>query len=271
MRLRSIALISVLFAAACGGGSGDHADATPRVDSRPTFDSPPSATCLMATTYDRDYSNPPDGQVDVLTLTFAAGDGLTGNMIDIDGDGTAETYAIGAIGVLNGLPGDEAIAANHGFQYLLIDTLGMFTAPQDFANAPLPNAVTLDGGNTCGGCFQGWGGWADGANVDLTTATQVYVDNGTGTMTITQFDPGLVAGQDSHIVGSVNNITMTGLNPADGTPLPDPGCTTAVTELDFDFTLTWTPPAVAPVHTTVKGFDWSKAAVAPITVGRKAR
>jgi hypothetical protein len=263
-------MTSLLAAAACGGGGGHDADAPPRIDSRPQIDAPISSACLMAPTYDRDYDDPPDGQIDVLTLTFAAGDGLTGNLIDLDGDGTAETYAIGAIGTLAGLPG-ETITENHGFQYLLIDTLGMFTAPNDFANAPMPNATPLDGGNTCGGCFQGWAGWTGTGQIDLTTATQVYVDNGAGTYTITEFNPGLVAGQSSHIVGSVNNIMMTGLNPADGTPLPGAGCTTQIGELDFDFTLDWATPTVAPVHTTVKGFDWSKAKVAPVTVTHKPR
>src|SRR5690242_5229943 len=99
MRLRSIALMtSLLGVAACGGGGGKDPDAAPRIDSRNQVDSPIAATCLMASTYDRDFDDPPDGMIDVLSLGNATTPiDLAGQLIDIDGDGTAETYAMGII------------------------------------------------------------------------------------------------------------------------------------------------------------------------------
>jgi hypothetical protein len=263
MRLVSIALLSALtaLAAACGGGKKDPDAAGPRPDSRVNPDAPVTSACLMAATYDRDFDDPPDGEIDVLSLgNETTPIDIDGQKIDVDQDGTPETWAIAIIGVLDTL--EPEIPEHHGYQFLLIDNAGMFAPPNTFDTGPMPAAAALDSGDTCGGCLQAWGGWADGAQIDLNTATQVYLKD-EGTLTVATFNPPLVEGGSSVVAGTFDNIVMTGFDPVAGTPL-DPPCTTQVTQLGFGFNMSWVVAAAKPNHvertaSNPYGIDWSKA------------
>jgi hypothetical protein len=248
MRLRSIALIPALsIVVACGGGGGDP-DARPHIDSRPTPDA--GAACLLKPTYDvslGSMANP---------ATFGGSFGkdmATGN------------WVVAVYGSLNMFDMAPELG-NHGITIILVDNTGMF-ATNNFAGPLLDTAVPVDGGATCGGCVEGYGGQPTDNPPSSTTniPTQVFTAD-SGTLTMTKFDPIVDDGTTlTDVAGSFENVVMTGLDFATGDPLV-PACSTTV-NLGFYFRATFdSTPTVAPTNAAHQphGIDWATMPKMPL-------
>jgi len=227
MLTRFSAVLLALSLAACGGGSKDNADAPPHVDSRPVIDSAPFACQL-----DPSYA--------MLTL------GATATPIAVNGQQTTEVPPRYAVAVLATLP-MRNMPPRAALFMLMADNAGMFAAggAGSLANPPNTGTYTLDSGDTCGGCLEGYTDYTvTGTSADLTTATQVYLvdDTTPGDLIITQSTGGAAIGGTSRIDGTYSNVNLVGYDPVTMNPN---GCVSTVAQLNFFFDVTW-PATFAP-------------------------
>lgn len=238
---RSCALffaLSSLSLVACGGGGGDpDAPISHPADAR--VDSPPAAGCGLD----------PAGYAD-LNLNIPALNAAQTTQAPIN-------YYFAVLG-------DFGTTPTTGLFMLFEDNAGMF-APAGAAGSmtgppSAPVTAPMDPDDMCGACLDGVVGFTP--PTDISTATQIYTID-TGNFALATWTGTAGPGATVHMVGSYQNLTLSGYDATSGDPL---GCTTTVNNLNLDWTVNF-PATFAPANGPKgpRGIDLSNVQRATIT------